>query len=268
MVLNYGERRGARDEDLRPSVPASWIDKNSPIPMYYQIMNQLREKIAAGEYTVDDALPPERELVETYQVSRMTIRQAISELVNEGILVRRKGIGTFVAPPKLEQALNSLTSFTEDMAQRGMKAGSRIISFKEMIPDPTIRKTLGLSAEEKVFECVRLRLADEEPMALETTSLVASICPGLRQEDLENQSLYKVLTERWGIQLDRATQSLEPILAPPYEAMLLHIAPGSPLLFMHRVTYEQNGRAFEHVKSLYRGDRYKFVTELHRRAER
>lgn len=244
------------------------IDKHSPIPMYYQIMNQLREKIVGGEYTVGDALPPERELVETYQVSRMTIRQAISELVNEGILDRRKGIGTFVAPPKLEQPLNSLTSFTEDMAQRGMKAGGRIVSFKERLPDPPLRKTLGLSAEENVFEFVRLRLADEEPMALETTSLVASLCPGLQVEDLENQSLYKVLTERWGLQLDYATQSLEPILAPPYEATLLHVAPGSPLLLMHRITYDSSGRAFEHVKSLYRGDRYKFVTELHRRADR
>ncbi len=268
MVLNHGEPRGGRDVTLRPSVPPPWIDKHSPIPLYYQIMSQLREKIAEGAYAVNDALPTERELVETYQVSRMTIRQALSELVNEGILVRRKGIGTFVAPPKIEQALSSLTSFTEDMVQRGMKAGSRIVSFKEMLPDPIIRKTLGLSAGEKVFECARLRLADEEPMALETTSLVASICPGLRQEDLENQSLYKLLTERWGIQLDHATQSLEPILAPPYEATLLHVAPGSPLLFMHRVTYDQNGRAFESVKSLYRGDRYKFVTELYRKAER
>jgi GntR family transcriptional regulator len=125
-----------------------------------------------------------------------------------------------------------------------------------------------LSAEDKVFECVRLRLADEEPMALETTSLVASLCPGLEAEDVENQSLYKVLTERWGIQLDYATQSLEPILAPPYEATLLHVALGSPLLLIHRVTYDQNGRAFEHVKSLYRGDRYKFVTELHRKPGR
>src|SRR5436309_4582933 len=136
------------------------IDRQSPIPMYYQIMNQLREKISAGEYTVDSALPPERELVESYQVSRMTIRQAISELVNEGILVRRKGVGTFVAPPKLEQTLNSLTSFTEDMAKRGMKAGSRILSFKEIVPEATIRRTLGLDTDEKVFECVRLRLAD------------------------------------------------------------------------------------------------------------
>src|SRR5260370_29423886 len=99
-----------------------------------------------------------------------------------------------------------------------MKSGNRIISFKEMLPDPAIRKTLGLSAEDAVFEFVRLRLADEEPMALETTSLVASICPGLRQEDLGNQSLYNVLTDRWGIHLDHATQILEPILAPPYIA--------------------------------------------------
>src|SRR5215471_18788355 len=147
------------------------IDKHSPIPMYYQIMNQLREKISAGEYTVDDALPPERELVETYQVSRMTIRQAIIELVNEGILVRRKGIGTFVAPPKLEQALSRLTSFTEDMARRGLKAGARVISFEEIVPEPVIRKTLGLGSEDKAYECVRVRLADDEPMALETTTL-------------------------------------------------------------------------------------------------
>lgn len=243
---------------------ADSIDKQSPIPMYYQIINQLREKIETGEYTVDSALPPERELVEAYDVSRMTIRQAILELVNEGILVRRRGIGTFVAPPKIEQALSSLTSFTEDMAQRGMKAGSRIVSFKEIVPDPTLRKTLGLGAEETAYECVRLRLADEEPMALETTTLVASLCPGLRAEDVENQSLYKVLGERWNIELNYAMQALEPILAPPYEASLLHVAPGSPLLLMHRVTYDHSGRAFEHVKSLYRGDRYKFVTELRR----
>lgn len=244
------------------------IDKNSPVPMYYQIMSQLREMILEGEYAVNSLLPPERELVEMYQVSRMTIRQAILELVNEGILVRRKGVGTFIAPPKLEQPLSSLTSFTEDMAQRGMKAGARIISFKETLPDPTTRKTLELSAEDTVIECVRLRLADEEPMALETTMLVASICPGLQRDDLENQSLYKVLAERCNIELDYATQSLEPIFAPPYEAALLHVAPGAPLLFMHRVTYDQSGRAFERVKSLYRGDRYKFVTELRRQAGR
>ena len=240
------------------------IDKNSPIPAYYQIMNHLREKIADGMYPINSTLPPERELVEMYQVSRMTVRQAIAELVNEGILVRRKGIGTFVAPPKLEQELSSLTSFTEDMAQRGMKAGGRILSFKEIVPDVTIQKILSISAEETVFESVRLRLADEEPMALETTTLIASLCPGLKREDLENQSLYKLLTERWNLQLEYATQSLEPILAPSHEASILHVAPGAPLLLMHRTTYDEGGRAFEHVKSLYRGDRYKFVTELHR----
>jgi GntR family transcriptional regulator, N-acetylglucosamine utilization regulator len=255
MVLNRPKKGGG-------------IDKQSPIPIYYQIMSQLRDKIAEGEYTLDSALPPERELAETYEVSRMTIRQAIAELVNEGLLVRRKGIGTFVAPPKLEQALSSLTSFTEDMAQRGMKAGSRVLSFKKTVPDPATRKTLGLSAEDSVFECVRLRLADEEPMALETTMLVAAFFPGLQREDLENRSLYKVLAERWGIELDYARQSLEPVLAPPHEATLLHVQPGSPLLLMHRVTYDQDGRAFEHVRSFYRGDRYKFVTELHRKSGR
>lgn len=241
------------------------IDKRSPVPMYYQIMRQLLEKIESGEFVVDSALPPERELAETYKVSRMTVRQAIIALVNEGVLVRRKGVGTFVAPPKLEQALSRLTSFTEDMAQRGMKAGAQVISFSEIVPEPAIRKTLGLGPEDKAYECVRLRVADDVPMALETTTLPVWLCPGLSAEDLENHSLYRLLTERWNVRLDYATQSLEPACAAAYEASLLHVSPGTPLLLMHRITCDQNGRAIEHVKSLYRGDRYKFIIELHQK---
>lgn len=242
------------------------IDKRSPVPMYYQIMRQLLEKIQGGEFAVDSALPPERELAENYKVSRMTVRQAIIELVNEGILVRRKGIGTFVAPPKLEQALSRLTSFTEDMAQRGMKAGAKVISFDEIVPEPTIRKTLALETGDKAYECVRLRLADDVPMALETTTLPVSLCPGLKRQDLENQSLYRLLAEHWGVRLDYATQSIEPACASPHEASLLHVAQGMPLLLMHRITYNQDGRAIEHVKSLYRGDRYKFIIELRQKS--
>lgn len=242
------------------------IDKRSPVPMYYQIMRQLLEKINGGEFAVDSALPPERKLAQTYKVSRMTVRQAVVELVNEGILVRRKGIGTFVAPPKLEQALSRLTSFTEDMTQRGMKAGAKVISFEEIVPEPSIRKTLALGAEDKAFECVRVRLADGEPMALETTTLPVSLCPGLSRQDLEDRSLYHLLIERWGIRLDNAIQSIEPACASSYEASLLHIAPGTPLLLIHRITYNQNGSAIEHVKSLYRGDRYKFSIELRRKS--
>ncbi|HKF35325.1 MAG TPA: GntR family transcriptional regulator [Ktedonobacteraceae bacterium] len=241
------------------------IDKRSPIPMYYQIMRQLLEKIQSGAFAVDSLLPPERELAETYKVSRMTVRQAIIELVNEGILVRSKGIGTFVAPPKLEQALSRLTSFTEDMARRGLKAGARVISFEEIVPEPVIRKTLGLGSEDKAYECVRVRLADDEPMALETTTLPVWLCPGLSRQDLEDQSLYHLLADRWGVRLDYATQSLEPACASPYEASLLHVEAGTPLLLMHRITHNQNGRAVEHVKSLYRGDRYKFIIELHQK---
>jgi GntR family transcriptional regulator len=242
------------------------IDKRSPVPMYYQIMRQLLEKINGGEFAVDSALPPERELAETYKVSRMTVRQAVAEMVSEGILVRRKGIGTFVAPPKLEQALSRLTSFTEDMTQRGMKAGARVISFEEIVPEPSIRKALDLGAEDKALECVRLRLADEEPMALETTTLPLALYPGLKGQDLENRSLYRLLAVRWGIRLDYAIQSIEPACAAAYEASLLHVDPGTPLLLMHRVTYNQNGRAVEHVKSLYRGDRYKFIIELRQKS--
>ncbi len=241
------------------------IDKRSPVPMYYQIMRQILDKIQRGEFAVDSALPPEQELAKTYKVSRMTVRQAIVELVNEGILKRRKGIGTFVAHPKIEQALSRLTSFTEDMTLRGMKAGARVISFEEIVPETSIRKTLGLGAGDKAFECVRVRLADGEPMALETTTLPVSLYPQLARQDLENRSLYDLLAERCGIRLDYAMQSIEPTCASSYEAALLHVASGAPLLLMHRISYNQETHAVEHVKSLYRGDRYKFMIELRRK---
>lgn len=241
------------------------INKQSPIPMYYQIMRQIREKIDEGEYHSDYALPPERELAEYFHVSRMTVRQAILELVNEGILLRRKGIGTFVAPPKLEQELSGLTSFTEDMAKRGMKAESRVLSFTDAVPDSIVREALLLNENDRVYKCERLRLADREPMALEISMLSVQVCPGLCREDLENKSLYSLLNERWGLQLGRATQSLEPVLAAPHEARILRVSSGSPLLFMHRITYDQDEHPFEYAKSYYRGDRYKFITELRRK---
>ncbi len=254
------------EQGTRP-VPRG-INKQSPIPIYYQIMKHMRDRIEEGQYGIDGALPPERELAEHYQVSRMTVRQAILELVNEGILIRRKGIGTFVAPPKLEQELSGLTSFTEDMAKRGMKAGSRVLSFEEIVPDTTVRTALLLGKEDRVYKSERLRLADDEPMALETAMISVFACPGLCREDLENRSLYSLLDERWQLQLGRATQSLEPALATSNEARLLHVISGSPLLLMHRTTYDQNDHPFEYVKSFYRGDRYKFITELRRKPGR
>ncbi len=242
-------------------------NKRSPVPMYYQIMEEIRNKIYSGDYVVGSALAPERELAELYDVSRNTVRQAITELVNEGILIRRQGIGTFVAPPKFEHVLNRLTSFTEDMAQRNMTAGSQTISFEVREPTLVESSSLNIRQSDQVIECVRLRSADGVPMALETTVLVASLCPGLGADDLsDHSSLYTILAERWNIRIDRATQSVEPTLATPYEAELLHVQPEIPMLLMRRIAFDQSGRAAEVTKSIYRGDRYKFVIELRQHA--
>lgn len=241
----------------------SSINKRVPIPLYYQIAEEIRNKIHRGEYTVGSALPAERELAEMYDVSRNTVRQAIIELVNEGILIRRHGIGTFTAPPKLEHVLNRLTSFSEDMAQRNMKAGSRTISFVTRLPTPVECSNLSIHEHDQVVECVRLRSADDVPMALEITVLVNSLCPGLSAADLgDGASLYAILAERWSVCIVRATQSIEPTLATPYEAELLDVQPQSAMLLMHRIAYDQNCRTVEYTKSIYRGDRYKFVLEL------
>ncbi|HEY3364438.1 MAG TPA: GntR family transcriptional regulator [Symbiobacteriaceae bacterium] len=242
-------------------------DKHLSTPLYYQIKTWLLEVIDSGAYRPGDRIPSERELTDQFGVSRMTARQALKELESQGYLYRVQGRGTFVATPKLEQPLIALTSFTEDMLRRGLVAGAQVISSREVLAGFHVGHALGIEQAAPVFRLERLRLADGQPMALEVAHLPVALCPGLTTVDFSQVSLYGILAERFAIRLRRASQSLEAVAASAYEAEVLHAREGVPLLLMERLARDEGGRPVEFVRSWYRGDRYRFTTELIRQEE-
>ncbi|NPV70110.1 MAG: phosphonate metabolism transcriptional regulator PhnF [Firmicutes bacterium] len=240
------------------------VNPDIPIPLYYQIKETIREAIAGGRFKPGDQLPPETDLTTQYGVSRMTVRQAVLELVNEGLLYRKRGKGTFVAEPKITQGLSGLTSFTEDMEKRGLRPSGRVLTVKEARADQDIAALLGIDVGAPVARLERLRLADDEPMALEVSYVPLPRFQWVLSEDLNGKSLYRLFAEKSGIELDRARQTIEVVVANKHEAGLLEVDQGTPLLKMKRVTYDRKGEPVEAVKSVYRADRYKFVMDLPR----
>lgn len=239
------------------------IDKNSPIPIYYQLEEHIKELIEKGELMPGDALPAEREYAEQYQISRMTVRQAFTQLVNEGYLYRLQGKGTFVSDRKIEQALQGLTSFTEDMKARGLVPGSKLIHFEIIPASLQIASQLSIQENGPVYEITRIRLADNVPMALETNYISANLVKGLT-EQIVNQSLYAYIEEQLNFRIDHASQVIESSIASEQEAECLKINKGSPILLIQRNTFLSDGTPVEFVKSSYRADRYKFMIQMKR----
>ena len=238
------------------------LNKNYPLPMYYQLKELLREKIAAGEWQPGDLIPSERELSQQYEISRMTARQALLELATEGLLRRVQGRGTFVAEPKIKQGLTRLTGFTEDMRARGLQPGGHLLRLELVAASTLALRALQITPEQQVVLLERLRLAEAEPMALETCHLHFNNVQELLQEDFENNSLYNLLRKKYGITSTRAEQQVGADLCSHREQELLNITEGSPVLRNRRITFDQWGRPFEYTESAYRADRYIFQAEL------
>jgi len=238
------------------------LNKQYPLPMYYQLKELLRERIAAGEWAPGEMIPSERELSEQYGISRMTARQALTELTTEGLLHRVQGKGTFVAEPKIQQELTRLTGFTEDMRTRGLQPGGRVLRLALVTAPALALQALQITPDRQVVLLERLRLAEGEPIALETCYLHFNNVQELLQEDFENKSLYNLLREKYGITPTRARQQVEADLCSHREQELLNIKEGAPVLRNRRVTFDQWGRAFEYTESAYRADRYVFQAEL------
>lgn len=238
------------------------LNKQSPLPMYYQIEEDIKKRIAKQEFLPGESIPSERALTEMYDVSRMTVRQAVNNLVQEGLLYREKGKGTFIAEAKMEQSLSGLTSFTEDMKRRGLKPGNKLLSFEVKEAGSPLAKKLGMEADERFYEVRRVRLADDVPMALETTYIPYGLMPELTEEHIQ-QSFYAYV-ESLGLTIGRAEQAIEAALAEEYQAEALEIPLHAALLGIERLTFTTDGRPFELVQSAYRADRYKFLAEIHR----
>ncbi len=231
------------------------------LPIYVQIRDALIERIQSGELKPGMRIPSERELVAEYRVSRMTVRQALTDLVNRGLAERIRGNGTYVAEPKVEQVLNPLVSFTEQMARRGIVPGARVLETQVMAAHGRLADALGLRIGERLYRIVRVRTGNNLPLALETSHFPYELCRGIERFDLERRSIYRILDEEYGIRLARAIESIEPTVANEFEAEVLDVSVGAPLLLLERTAYTSTGTPVEFAKDLYRGDRTRFVTE-------
>ncbi|MCA1010319.1 phosphonate metabolism transcriptional regulator PhnF [Halobacillus halophilus] len=239
------------------------IDKKSPLPIYYQIEENIKQRISNGEYQPNDMIPSERILSENYAVSRMTVRQAITNLVNEGVLYREKGRGTFIAENKIEQSLKGLTSFTEDMKTRGMTASSKLLDFEKVTASVEISRKLEIEENAEIYRLQRIRYADQKPMAIETNFLPVTMFPDLKKEDVQG-SLYDYVEKNKRQKIGKASQIIEATIANEDQATLLEIPPGSAVLHIERHSFLEDGTPFEVVKSSYRADRYKFSSDITR----
>ncbi|MBS9338521.1 GntR family transcriptional regulator [Fructobacillus sp. M2-14] len=226
------------------------------IPRYIEIHNEIRQRIAAGEWKTNKRLPAERELAASFDVSRMTLRQAIQTLVDEGILERRVGSGTFVAEKKVSERALGVTSFTELMKKSGREAQSVTVSYKITTPSVSEMDHLNLKAEDEVLVMERLRMGDDEPILLEQTTLPVTLVNNFTRSSLTD-SLYKTLIDA-GIQPGRADQTVTASLATERQAALLEIKRGDPILSVRQVSYDQEDNPFEYVRSYYVGDRFEF----------
>ncbi len=238
-------------------IDRSQLDEVNPTPLYLQLAEVIRNQIRDGEIRTGDALPSERELSDTVGISRVTVRKSLDILLREGLLSRRHGSGTYIAP-RIEQPAALLAGFSADMANRGQAPGSVWLEKATGLPTPDEAMTLGLAPGQAVHRIARVRTADGEPLAIERAVIPAQYLPSL--SDL-GASLYAALEAR-GARPVRGLQRLQASLATPQEAKLLSLPAGAAILRIERRGFLANGAAVEFTRSAYRGDRYDFVTEV------
>ena len=224
--------------------------------LYLKLSDTLAEQIKDGILQEGTLLPSERELCQKYGISRTTVRQALQELNQKGYSKTIHGKGTVVVRPQIRQELRSIYSFDEDMRRLGKQPETQIMDFVEIVPTGTLAELLKLPAGESVYRIMRLRLANDEPMLLETNYLPCSRFPDLRREMIEHQSLYRVLSSTYDLHIDVAEETFEPILLRPMEAQMLHIGQGCLGMLVERVSYE-NGNVVEISKSVSPASKFK-----------
>jgi len=238
------------------------IVRTSKLPFYHQLYEILRGRIARGDWLPGAMIPAESEIVQLYKVSRITARQALDELVQEGLIYRERGRGTFVAQPTFEKTMMRIRSFTDDMQQRGLKPQTKVLT-KELVPAPAdIAEKLGIPEMEELVRFERLRMAGDDPLSIEESFLIHRTCTGILNHDFAQESLRDVLAQEYGVRWSRATQHIRAILAPPHTAALLGVKPKSALLYVERVSYNEQNAPGEFLRIMYRGDRYVLYNEL------
>jgi len=238
------------------------LRREAPTPLYMQLKNVLVADIDSGQYKPHERLMSERELGEKFKVSRMTVRQALTEMIREGILYTQVGKGTYVNDSKIKQELQTLTGFTQDMRARGNVASGKVLEARIIPATLTLAAIFSVPMNTEIVLLSRLRLSDAMPLAIEDAYIRHQVCPGILEYDFSKESLYNILVTRYNSILVRAEQTIEASLATPKEVELLQITSPSPVLRLERLSYNEQNMLVEYVISAYRGDRYKFHTTL------
>jgi GntR family transcriptional regulator len=247
---------------MQPTIQLNELNRSSKVPLYHQLYELLRGAIVAGKWPPGTMVPSESELQNQLQVSQITVRQALENLVNEGLIYRQRGRGTFVSQPAIETSLSRILSFTEDMHQRGYRPGSRVIYSGVGQASPGLSEKLRIPIDSEIAQLNRLRFADDQPLSIEESALVHHYCPGVLAVDYEINSLRERLQLQYGLQITRAKQSIRALNANQEQAKLLSIEPGDALLGLERVSFSQHDFPLEFLRITYRADRYVLFTDL------
>lgn len=239
------------------------LDPESPLSLYHQLTRVLIARIRSGEWKVDERMPTERDLCELFGVSRITVRQALEELEREGWIVRRQGKGTFPRTPPIVQRLQSFYSFSEEIRKLGMSPGAELLEFTRCTGPEDARVALRIEPSDELFRIRRLRLADGEPFALETSYVPVSVCPSLSGSMISQSGLYRSIQAVCGIEVAEAEETFEAKTVDRSDADVLHMRHGDAALRLVRTAGTATGRPVEYCISVIRGDRYKYRVTLH-----
>jgi len=249
------------------------LDRESPVPLYYQLREVLRERLEDGLLHPGDRFPTETEICQATGLSRMTIRHALQDLKAQGLIDGRRGAGTTVAAAAARQLIQpdegirggrlALRSFTEIFRDQGQRVGGKVLSKALVEPPDGARRQLGLRPAEQALEVRRVRYLNGEPVSLETSYYPAAVAGLLLETDLGDRSVYEVWGQA-GIVPEEAVETVELSLMTPYEAKTLGAPAGVPVALCRRTTFDQTGRVIEFTKVVYRGDKHKFTSRLRR----
>ena len=238
------------------------IDKNSPVPLYHQIKQDIKAKIKNNEYKVNEPIPSESELISFYNVSRMTVRLAIEELEKEGFVKKIQGKGTFVKKKKLTQELNSISSWSETVKSQGIIADTKVLEAKELEATEEIAEQMQIPPGTLLYSIRRIKSVEEEPIGISQVYLVASLVPGIINDAGISDSIYVVMETKYNIELSTASEIVEACAASEEEAALLNIKTGEPVLSVTRLTTDIFGRRIEYSKIISRADMYAYKVFL------
>ncbi len=244
------------------------IRTDARVSLYLQLYDLLKKKILKGEYESDEKIPSARELSETHNVSRITVEKAVESLVQEKLVYRVQGKGTFVTSSKLHRSLPKLYSFSEDMRELGIVPGSRVLEQGVEEANEKVRTVLQLLEDNiQVTKLVRVRLANDEPILIENTYIPVSLCPDLLKNDFEKESLYRIFDEQYHLTLENAEEHYEITTMTQREARMLQSQKHLCAFSIERITFLDTNVPIEFTRAIGRGDRLHFTVKLVKNAD-